>query len=674
MSSRIQISDLDFDLIKTNLKNFLKQQSEFVDYDFEGSGMNVLLDILAYNTHYNSYFLNMAVNESFLDSAIVRDSVVSHAKSLGYLPSSIKSSIAKIQLIVDSGNEDSDEITLPRGYVFRSGLIDGISYPFTTIKDYTVEKNQGNNEFIFNNVEIYQGKFITQQFSFDESENPKRTFTITNKNIDISTISVQVDDENYILCDDIISADENSKIFFLQETRNFNYEIYFGDGNIGKKIDDDSIITVTYVSGDGPLTNGINRFTGMQTIDGYSNFTINVLSNAAGGADRESINSIKIAAPLNYSSQNRLVTLKDYEFYIKNKYKTIESISVWGGEENIPKVFGKVFVSIKPKLNYYISENEKQKIIDEIIAPKSIVSVKTEIVDPQYLYIKFTGKISFDKKNTSYTKGQIENLTKSTIINYANENLNTFESVFVLSKMEESVNKIDKSILGSQFKLKIEKRFEPRFKVFSPYNINFENSLTRGSLKNYIYSTEFYTLDKNLIERKVFIREVPYSHTGIDKIEILNTGFGYTTTPEIIISGDGNGATAVAKIVNGRLVDIILTNRGINYTQATVTISGGNGNLAEAVCNLDSRIGTLELIYYNSLAIKIIVDKEIGKIDYETGNITLKNLFVQRLENGFEEIKMLAEPENQILKSKRNQIITIDSTDYSTFSIVAESE
>lgn len=672
MASRIELTELDFDQIKQNLKNYLKQQTEFADYDFDGSGISVLLDILAYNTHYNAYYLNMAANEAFLDTAILRDSVTSHAKTLGYVPASTASAIATIKITIETNSYTTGSLTLPKGFALRSELIDGTSYSFVTIQDYTVSKT--GTQFIFDSVDIYQGKFVTFVFSYDQASNPKKIFTIPQKNIDIETLTVTVKDsvantdfKTYVYVDDVVELDANSQVYFLQESRNLEYQLYFGDGNVGKEIVDGSQITATYVTTDGILSNGANSFTGLVAIGPYTNYIVSSISAAAGGADRESTDSIKYSAPLQYSSQNRLVTLKDYEFYIQNKYTSVDSISVWGGEDNEPRVFGKVFVSLKPKTNYYISETEKQRIVEEIISPKSIVSVKAEVIDPEYLYILLDGKIIYDPTKTTYTTNQLSNLARLTMIAYNQTYLNKFDSVFVLSKLEEQISYIDSSVIGNEFKVKLQKRFEPTLGVKRTYTLNFNAPLARGSASDSIKSTEFNVRDSTNTLRSVFIREIPYSYTGIQSINITNAGYGYTSNPIVTITGDGTGATAVAEIVNEKISKITVTNRGVNYTRAIITISGGGGYLGSASAVLDSKFGDLEMIYFDSLARKQVVSSNIGTINYDTGTVTLNNLQVASLSEGKTDIRFVVESGNEIIKSVRNQIITIDSSDSSSF-------
>ena len=389
MTGPLRVTELDFDQIKQNLKTFLQAQSEFTDYDFEGSGLSVLLDLLAYNTHYQAYYLNMVANEAFLDSALLRDSVVSHAKTLGYIPYSRSAPRATINFTVNTAIDTTATLTVPKGFRFLSNEIDGISYSFVTLNETIVTKS--NTDFSFINLPIYEGELVTYNYTYDQTTNPKQIFNIPDEGVDTSTITVQVQESStntdttvYTLASDAGETTTTSSVFFLQENRNKKYDIYFGDDVIGRKINHGSIVSITYLITNGTAANKANNFVATDVLvdslgNSQTDFIIDPISEAAGGAERESVDNIKFAAPLQYTTQNRLVTFKDYESYILNNYPSLDSISVWGGEDNIPPVYGKVFVSMKPKANYYISETEKQRIISEIITPKSIVAVQTQI-------------------------------------------------------------------------------------------------------------------------------------------------------------------------------------------------------------------------------------------------------------------------------------------------------
>ena len=666
MASRLNVSELDFDTIKENLKSFLQQQSEFTDYDFEGSGLNVLLDILAYNTHYNAYYLNMVANEAFIDSAVLRDSVVSHAKLLGYTPYSRSAASATITLTVESGSNTAAELTIPRGYNFQSNLIDDVSYNFVVLEETTVTKS--NTQFVFENLTIHEGNFVTYSFTHSQSTNPKAFFTLPDENIDTTTLSVSVrpsasntDIATYTDVTEVLDVSATSEVYFLQESR-LGYQIYFGDDVIGKKLPDGAIVTVTYLVTSGTAANKANDFVPTQTLDGFDDFTVDIVTVAAGGAEKESVDNIKFSAPLQYTTQNRLVTVKDYEAYILQNYPSVDSISVWGGEDNIPPVYGKVFVSLKPRTNYYLSLTEKQRVIDEIIKPKSMLSVKTEILDPEYLYLIVNNKVKYDSRKTTSSETTLKTAIRNAVIGYKTTNLDKFSSIFILSKFQDTIDSVDNSILGSETVIRLQKRFEPTLSVSKTYEIAFNAPLHRGTISNKLLSSEFTVYDATNVLRTVIVEELPGSFTGISSIEVSDAGIDYVS-PTVTITGDGTGATAVATVRNGTIQSITITNRGTNYTKAVVTITDASGYGATATATIDSRTGTLRTVYFNSAAERIVVDSEAGTVNYDTGLITLNDLKVESVIPSDGLIRIDIESEEGIIETVRNTIITIDEDD-----------
>jgi hypothetical protein len=666
---RLQISELDFDQIKTNLKDYLKQQSQFQDYDFEGSGLNILMDILAYNTHYNAYYLNMVANESFLDTALLRDSVVSHAKTLGYTPYSVTAPLARVNITVESGDTTPGTLTIPKGFAFNSNLIDNLSYNFVTLDALTVTK--ANSTYFFENVDIYEGSLNSYNFTYVENSNPKSIFVLPDSNLDTSTISVSVSpsagntfSEVYTQVTDVLDITSESLCFFLQESKNGNYQIYFGDGVIGKKLTDGAIVTVNYLITNGENANAADGFSPNATIGGFSNITVDVVGVAAGGSNRETVDSIKYSAQAQYATQNRLVTVKDYESYIKSNYPSIDAISVWGGEDETPRVFCKVFISLKPKANYFLSETEKQRIIDEIINPKAIVSVAAEIRDPEFLYLLVNSIVQYDPRKTTLDEETIKAQLKQSIISYKNTNLNKFGAYFVLSDFQDyAISYVDKSIIGSEALVRVQKRFTPKINEFASYSIKFNAQLHRGTSDNKLLSTEFDVFDSTGVIRRAVFEESPQSFTGISQVQITAPGSGYSTNPTVTISGDGSNATAEAVVVNGRIQTIRITNRGTDYSRAIVTITDETGYGAEAVAVIDGKIGTLRTIYYDSLAQRQIINSNAGEVDYDNGIITINNINFLSVNSNDGLIRIDIEAERGIIQSTRNSIITIDETD-----------
>ena len=677
-SPRLEISTLDFDQIKTNLKSYLKQQSTFQDYDFEGAGLNILMDLLAYNTHYNAYYLNMVANESFLDTALLRDSVVSHAKTLGYTPYSVTAPKATINVTVESGSTTPETATISKGFTFSSNLIDSVSYNFVTLNETKVTKS--NTAFYFENLDVYEGSLVSYSFNYVQNSNPKSIFILPNSAIDTSTISVSVTPNSgntatqvYNPVTEILDVDSTSLVYFLQESRDGNYEIYFGDDVIGKALIDGSIITVNYLVTNGTAGNKVNGFRPASVIAGYTNITVDVVNVAAGGSDRESVDSIKYSSSAQYATQNRLVTVKDYESYIKSHYPSVDSISVWGGEDEIPKVFGKVYVALKPKGNYFISETEKQRIVDEIISPKAIVSVQTEIRDPEYLYLILENAVQYDPKKTILTEEQIKTNIRQAVLNYNNTNLNKFGTIYVSSEVQDGIANIDtNAIIGVRTTTRVQKRFAAQLNDSVSYIIKYNVPIHRGTITNKLTSTQFSIYDTSGTSRTAQFEETPQSYTGISEIQIINAGSSYITTPTVTISGDGTGATAEAVIVNGKIQTINITNRGNDYTRAIIAITGGSGYGAEAVAVVDGRTGTLRTIYYDTLAQRQIINSNAGTIDYNNGIITISNIRFLSIGSDDGLIRLTIEAEKGYLQSTRDTIISVDVDDTTSISSTLE--
>ena len=679
MADRLRVTELDFDTIKSNLQTFLNQQSQFTDYDFEGSGLNVLLDILAYNTHYNAYYLNMVANESFLDTALLRESVVSHAKALGYVPHSTRAPIATINFLVSATSNTDATLTIPAGYSFLSNQIDSKVYNFVVLNDTIVTK--ANSSYFFESLDISEGQLITYSFNHNQAANPKQVFTLPDNDIDTTTIKVGVspsptttDIAVYNLVTDILDVTSSSEVYYLQEGKNGQYQIYFGNNTIGKSIPDGGVVSVTYLVTNGTSANKANNFVGALTLTDslnqtLTNFTITPISAASGGAERESVDNIKFGSAAQYATQNRLITTKDYESYIRKNYPAVDSISVWGGEDETPKAYGKVYIALKPKENFYISETEKQRIIDEIISPKAIVSVETIIRDPEFLYLLLENYVEYDKKKTTQTAQSLKNSIRNAIILYNNTNLNQFGSNFVLSKLQDSIDGVDlNAIRGSETILRLQKRFKPDLTNSSTYTINFNAELSRGTIANRMTSTPFDVFDKNGTRRTVLLEEIPQSFTGVTSIEITNGGAGFTTTPTVTITGDGTGATATATIVNGKVSNITVTNRGSEYTRAIVTISGGNGYGASAIVVLDSSVGIIRTIYFDNLSQRQIVNETAGVINYDSGIITISDIRILSVSSGDGLIRLTIQSQRGILSSNRGTIIVIDADDSTAIS------
>jgi hypothetical protein len=673
--NRINISDLDFDQIKTNLKTFLRSQEEFRDYDFEGAGLNILLDILAYNTHYNAYYLNMVANESFLDTSILRSSVVSHAKTLGYVPYSAKASVATINMTVDAINEEESTLTVPRGTVFRSERIDNKTFQFTVLEEAVADRV--NDEFLFENLEIYQGELVSYRYVYDSTSNPNSIYTLPDTNIDTSTIKVSVQHSvsntdittfNYV--QDILDVDSTSNVYFLQEGRNGLFQIYFGDGVVGKKLEDGEIVNVTYLITSAEAGNGFSRFTLEKPITSHVDYTVEVLQSSTAGAPRETVDEVKLGAVSQYTQQNRLVTTNDFEAYIKRNYPNIKSISVWGGEEETNKVYGKVYICMSLNSGYYLSETEKQRIIDSIVNPKSIVSISAEIVDPEFLYVLVSDNVKYDPKKTSLSPNSLANLVKDVILEYNTTSLGILKSGLILSRLVEQIDDTDKSIIGNCPVINLQKRFSPTLNKISSYKINFNVPLRRGSSnQSRMTSNQFNVRDSVGTIRSVILEEIPQSSSGITSIRVVNSGSGYLEAPTVTIIGDGYGAEAEATIVNGKVDSITITKRGFDYTRAIVEITSDSGTGAIASAVSDASVGELRTIYYNANVERKVVDGSAGTINYETGEVVINDINILEVLSSDGLIRLTTISDTGLIEGSKNTILTIDESDPSSIEI-----
>jgi hypothetical protein len=428
----------------------------------------------------------------------------------------------------------------------------------------------------------------------------------------------------------------------------------------------------------GSVANKANNFVASAGLEdslgnNITDFTINPIGEAAGGAERESVDEIKFAAPLQFTTQNRLITFNDYASYIKKNYPAVDSVSVWGGEDETPPVFGRVFVSLKPKQNYYLSDTEKQRIIDEIITPKAVVAVQTIIRDPEFLYLLVSSDVSYDPKKTILSADQLRTAIRNSVLNYKTQNLDQFDSKFILSRLQDAIDNTDpNSIIGSQTVIKLQKRFRPSLNTNQSYNILFGAPLHRGTITNKMTSTQFKVFDSQGVEREVIFEEIPQSYTGISSIAVLNGGVGYTSNPTVTILGDGYGAEASVTIVNGKIRDITVTKPGIEYTRATVSISGGGGYGAQAAASVEARTGTLRVVYFDQNAERQIINDAAGTIDYDAGLIYIKNILINSVSSIDGYIRLTMESDKGIIGTTKNVIITLDEDDATSISTLLE--
>ena len=682
-NSNINITNLDFDSIKSSLQSYLSNQSQFTDYNFNGSVISSILDLLSYNTYYNSFYLNMVANEMFLDTALKRSSVISHAKLLNYTPRSSICPSAIVNLTFNGANYST--FTIPQYTTFYSESVNGTNYPFVTLD--SISGNVSGNTVTFNNVSLYQGQPVSYTFNADPIGNPLSTFKLPDSTIDTSTLKVVVYDtpqsttfNSYKLATDFLNLDNTSKVYWVQESLDGFYEIYFGDGVLGNKLTSSSVVVVEYLTTSTSNANGSKKFTLMNNLGTYSSVSITTIQAASGGQGKESIDSIKFQAPKSFSSQNRAVSKEDYITAIQqNKFGyPFDAVNVWGGEEHTPPVFGQVFVCIKPSGGYVLTDTQKQRLITEVIKPISVMTVEPTLVDPDYTYVKVSCNVVYDPKITVLSPSQLKSAITGLIQNFGLSTLNTFNSTFLSSELTSLILNSDASIVTNELSVQVQKKFYPSLTVPTNYQLNFGMPLQRGFLLSGISSSPAIQSIDNVnlhsIVDGVYIEEVPTLTVGISSIQISNPGFSYQFTPTVKISGDGTGATAEAVMSgSGSILYVKVTNAGTGYTSAVVTITPAandtTGQLAAGVAILEGQYGKLRSYYYNSDQVKTILNENIGTIDYTNGVVSLNSFSPIDVDNPLGQLTITTTPTSSIFSSTYNRIITLDPFDSTAISV-----
>jgi len=477
MATKLEISELDFDGIKANLKTFLSQQDEFTDYDFEGSGMSVLLDVLAYNTHYLGYNANMLANEMYLDSADLRSSVVSLAKQVGYTPTSCTSSTATIDVLVNDASGAS--LTMSRGTKFTT-TVDGQSYSFVNNADVSI--NPTDSVYKFSNLVVYEGSYLNYKYTASTSDIDQR-FIIPNDSVDTTTLTVKVQESSsdattktWKLATGIESLDSTSEVYFLQEVEGGRFEVYFGDGVLGKAIADGNIVILDYINCNRDAPNGATTFSLSGTIGGFSSATITTVSNASGGTGLESIASIKYNAPRDYTAQDRAVTAEDYKTLVKSLYANAQAVQVYGGEDAETPDYGKVYISIKAKSGSNLTVATKESLVASLKS-YAVASVTPVIIDPETTYITLVVNFKYNSGKTTKDVSTLQTNVLTKIASYNNDTLEDFAGMFRYSKLIEAVNDADTSILSNITTVKMYKYVTPTLNSGLKYTLSYNNAL-----------------------------------------------------------------------------------------------------------------------------------------------------------------------------------------------------
>ena len=549
MATKLQVTELDFDDIKDNLKTYMKNQTEFSDYNFEGSGLSTIIDLLAYNTHYLGMNANMALNEAYLDTATLRSSVVSHAKTLGYTPRSARAPVAYLEVTINNSNLTS--ITVDKGTKFTT-QVDGTTYAF--VVNATRSATPVNGILRFSNLEVYEGTLVTAKYTVDNNDIEKK-YMLTDNRADTTTLKVSVQNSasdvsttTYTLASDISQVTATSNVYFLQENEDGKFEVYFGDDVVGKKPTDGNIVILEYVVTNKEKANGASTFSGT-SVGGETDITIATTSAASGGAEPETIQSIKYNAPLDFASQGRAVTTDDYKVIVPKVFADTQAVQIWGGEDNDPPVYGQVFISIKTNSGINLTQSQKDTIASSL-DKFNIASVRPSIVDPETTKIKLTTSFKFNSNVTNKTTSDLETLVRKTITDYNSSSLLKFDGIFRFSKLTGLIDDTDPSILSNITTLRIQKTIVPVLNTVSKYNLAFSNALYN-----------------------------PHSgHNSVMGGITTSTGFFISgKTQEHFIDDDGNGNLRAYSLTGGTTRTYLETNIGtINYATGLLSITDLN--------------------------------------------------------------------------------------------------
>jgi len=500
-SNKLKITDLEFDTIKGNLKTFLKAQTQFQDYDFEGSGMSVLVDLLAYNTHYMGYYANMLGNEMFLDSSSLRESVVSHAKHLNVMPTSRRAAKASLNFVFTPTGAPLS-LTIAKDTKFTTS-ISGVSYTFTTNKTTSIPRTTLGT-YTATDVEIVEGKILNKAYTVNGADSTQR-FVIPNANVDTTTITVTVqnsstdstvttykDGNSY----DVTTIKGTDKVYFLQEVEGQKYEITFGDGAVGKQLADGNIIFIEYIVTTGTDANLASTFKAVGSVAGLNsaNYVLTTYAAATGASDIQTLESIQYQAPKLYAAQGRACTKEDYKAIVLDGRPDIESITVVPGEDASPVQYGKVFIAVKPLGNNVFSTASKEAIKTSILKKSNVVTVLPEIIDPVFFYLKFSVDVNYDPVTNLTDEATLKTNINTSIQSYLQTNLEKFDQKFRYSQLVQAIDNTNNSIRNNRTTVKYEQRVSPEtLNTPATYTLNFNNTLEKGSL----ISTSFTGTDGN---------------------------------------------------------------------------------------------------------------------------------------------------------------------------------
>lgn len=658
----LRVTELDFDAIKQNIKNYLTSQSQFTDYDFEGSGLSVLIDTLAYNTHYNAFYLNMAMNEIFIDSAVKRESVVSLSKMLNYVPRSARSAVAKINVTVNGVLGAPTSLIIDRYTPFTSS-IGGVAYTFYNLEPATITPT--GSTYVYENLEIKEGTFVVNKFTVGATPGPSEKFVIPNALIDTSTLRVTVQDtasssasETYTKFNgDITGVVGTSKIYYLEQNAQGSYEIYFGDGVLGSKLSTNNQVTIEYLVTNGTVANVSDKidqvFEMAGTIEGYTDVTISIVEKSNNGQDVETIDEIRFNAPKYATTQNRLVTKNDYEAFLKANYNYIDACVVWGGEDNDPPQYGKVMISILPKQNQYLTTSRKNTISNDLKA-KRAMSLVPSYVDPDVYYINLSTTVKYNPNITNDSASDIENAVRTSVQNYFTQNIVTFGDLFSASKLVAAIDGAKTSILGNSTVPVLQKRFNVTLGQPISQNFKILNKIEQNTISSsrfyYSYLTQILPAR---IKDESLATQTTYTGGYRRTKDVLTVT---TTTPHDLVEGEKiniqftgsalSGEYVVNQVQSATIFTIITLASGIDYGSATITTQNR---------------GVLKIFDATNNA---ILNNNIGFVNYTSGVVQINNLNVFGFLQDQTDVRMYFRltRDSEDIFVERNQILRLDDS------------
>ena len=488
--NNLKVDELNFDSIKTNFKSYLRAQDQFRDYNFDGSGMSVLLDLLAYNTYYNSFYLNMVASEAFLPTAQKRNSVVNLAKALNYTPRSTSASAISGSITATVTGAPSS-ITIPK-YTEFTGKVDNTTFKFLTDEAITL---YATDSYV-GSVSLKEGANLTRRYTVNVSDAEQR-FLIPNPNVDTTTISVSVlnsstdsTSRTFTQPYNLVEIQTTSLVYFLEEAEDGQFELKFGDGVFGVALDNGNIVVIEYIVTNGADANDVLNLTYNDSITNVTTIAFSATDSSTGGSIRESISSIRFNAPKSYQAQNRVVTAEDYKTLLL-KQPTVDSVVVWGGEDNDPPTYGKVYIAVKPTVGMALTSTEKNNLINTVIKPKKVLTVTTEIVDPEYVYLLVDITAKYNSDSTTLTEGSLTSLIENVVTDYNSSEINSFSKYFRFSKLNRLIDFADRSILNSDLTIRMRREQDVTLNVATRYEIDFSNPIdnaTEGRISTHPYA------------------------------------------------------------------------------------------------------------------------------------------------------------------------------------------